>query len=291
MRVPITFDQPLGRLVDELELQGTKRRVVKALMESFLCEDTSSFKESISTATASDTKSLLFDVRELLCWSQVEHDPNALRISVGSKSLPEILDSDEVSKALISISEPLRRGNSRQTCFDAKFSNALKRARRVEIIDAYAATNLQNQASGTTWFLRQTLEKFDGVISIYSTDPRLIKTNTFHGNSSLGPLEQNLSRLLTSLHTFRGELRLTLVAPKDMPHNRRIALRFDSGQATAVLEKGLAMFDSDPFSESHEMANADLTEFKKAIKVLSSARNKSELVHRHSDTCSDCATR
>jgi hypothetical protein len=53
------------------------------------------------------------------------------------------------------------------------------------------------------------------------------------------------------------------------------------------MEKGLATFDSDPFSESHVVSNADVSDLKETLSGFSS-RDKYEIVVTHSQVCNDC---
>lgn len=291
MRIPLSLDQPLGLLIDAIPKNGTKRRIISTLVESFILEHNSTFKESIRSATSTETQSFLNDMRDLLCWKKTSSDPEALAISSSDHTLNEILDSDELAKALRDLSAPLRAGESRDVGFDEKLRGAVQRATRIEIIDGYAATNLMSGTPGTIWFLKKISENFDGVISIISAEPKGEGNSPGGVNAKRELVERQMVRLLQEAHGFKGEIRLTLLSARDFPHNRRLSLRFDSGQATVILEKGLGTFDKDPFSESHELKNADFLEFKKVLTETAKTRDKYELVVKHSDTCSlsDCA--
>ena len=291
MRIPLTLDQPLGLLIDAIPKNGTKRRIISTLMESFILEHDSTFKESIRSATSTDTQSFLNDMKDLLCWKKISSDPDALAISSSDHTLNEILDSEELAKALRDLSAPLRAGESRDAGFESKLKEAVRRATRIEIIDGYAATNLMGGTPGTMWFLRKVTENFDGVVSIISAEPKEERNAPAGVTAKRVQIERQLASLLKDAHGFKGEIRLTLLGGRDFQHNRRLSLRFDSGQATVLLEKGLGTFDRDPFSESHELKNADFLEFKKVITETSKARDKYELVLNHSDTCSldECA--
>jgi hypothetical protein len=291
VRIPLSLDQPLGLLIDAIPKNGTKRRIISTLVESFILEHNSTFKESIRSATSTETQSFLNDMRDLLCWKKTNSDPEALAISSSNNTLNEILDSEELAKALRDLSAPLRAGESREVGFDSKLRGAVRRASRIEIIDSYAATNLMSGTPGTIWFLKKISENFDGVISIISAEPKGEVNAPSGVNAKRELVERQLVRLLEETHGFKGEIRLTLISARDFPHNRRLSLRFDSGQATVILEKGLGTFDKDPFSESHELKNADFFEFKKVLTETAKNRDKYELVVKHSDTCSlsDCA--
>lgn len=287
MRIPISLDQPLGLLIDALPQQGTKRRIISVLVESFILEQDIAFKDSIRTATSSDTQSFLHDIKELLCWKRTVCDPEALQLSTRDRTLNEILDSEEVIKALSVLSSPLRSGESRDEGFNLKIKSALQRASRIEIIDGYAAANLMNGTAGTIWFLRKVLENFQGVVSIISAEPKDERNAPAGPTAKRALIEQKIGDVLKDSHDFKGEIRVSLLSGRDFPHNRRLGLRFDSGQATVILEKGLGIFDKDPFSESHELKNADFAEFKKVMTQTSQARDKYEIVRRHSDYCQE----
>ncbi len=288
MRIPITFDKPLGLLVDGVSQPGTRRRVIETLVNSFLWEDARTFKEAISTASTSETKAFLSDVRDRLCWKTILDDPAAIHVIVADRSLSEILDSEEVSTALNSNSAILRSGESRQRGFDQQFKTVLRLATRVDILDTYASSNLMARNEGTVWFLSRVMENFGGVISILSQEPRDGVNAPAGVNAKRELMTANLEGLLRSCHSFEGEIRLTLVDSHIVPHNRRLGIRFDSGQATILLEKGLGIFDDDPFLESHELPNANLLEFKRVISLAANSRSKHEIVRRHFDVCQDC---
>lgn len=287
MRIPISLDQPLGLLIDALPQKGTKRRIISTLVESFILEQDTTFRESIRTASSTETQSLLNDIKDLLCWKRTSCDPEAIQLSIRDRNLSEILDSEQVMKALSALSSPLRAGESRNSGFDMKIKSAVQRASRIEIIDGYAAANLMNGTPGTMWFLGKVLQNFHGVISIISAEPKDERNAPAGVTAKRGQIERQIGSLLKDLHSFDGEIRLSLLNSRDFPHNRRLGLRFDSGQATVILEKGLGIFDKDPFSESHELKNADLTEFKKVIAHAAQARDKHEIVLRHSSFCNE----
>lgn len=288
MRVPITFDQPLGVLIDSLPQRGTRRRVIETIISSFLWEDPSSYRDAIATATSAETRAILSDVKDRICWKKIDNDPSALQVTVADRNLSEILDSDEVVEAIQSISSPIHSGQLRQDGFDSKFGNLLAKATRIEVIDAYAASNLMILGEGTSWFLNEAFKKFNGVISIISEEPREIRNGPAGVTAKRELVISNLKQLLKDAHAFKGEVRVTLVDASLVPHNRRLGFRFDSGQATVVLEKGLGIFDFDPFNESHELANADLQEFKKVFSTAFSSTKKYEIVLNHESSCATC---
>ena len=289
MRIPVTFDRPLGMLLDELQSPGIRRRVISTLVSSFLCEDSNSYKDAIMTATSSETKSILNDVKDVLCWKTIANDPDATRIDLTTMNLAEVLDTEQIITSIHSNSEPLRVGDRRNDAFQRKFVPLLRRAKRVEVIDPYASTNLMQKTAGTTWFVKNVLENFNGVFSIYTQEPRDGNNAPAGVRAKRELLEKNLRALIAPLHDFVGDVRVNLVDAEFVKHNRRFGLKFDSGQATIILEKGLDTFDSDPFSESQELANADFAEFKRAISAANSSRNKHEIVINHKQSCTACS--
>lgn len=285
MRVPVIFDQPLGLLIDAIPEKGTRRRIITTLVESFILEQDSTFKDAIRTASSSDTQSFLNDVKDRLCWRLTTHDPEALQISVSNRSLAQALESEEVEKALIELSAPFRSGESRDSGFNKKIKVAVQRASRIEIVDGFVAQQLMTGASGTNWFLKKVLDNFNGVISIVSGEPWDDRNAPAGVKAKRDLVTHRIGELLAENHRFTGEIRLTLLSGKKFQHNRRLGIRFDSGQAIVLLEAGLGTFSKDPFSESHELKNADLVEFKKVITQSAQTKDKHEIIVRHSDVC------
>lgn len=288
MRIPITFDKPLGLLIDEISEPAKRRATLKTLVDNFICEDSSTFKEAISTASNSETKAILSDIKELLCWKTVDEDQEAIKLVVAESNLADALFTDEIYQAIDNVGLPIRSGQTRISGFQQKFQEALSRANRVEIIDGFAASNLMQLSEGTVWFITKILENFSGVLSIYSREPESSVNAPGGVNGKRDLLLTNLKKIVKPVHQFKGELRVTLVDREFILHNRRLALRFDNGQATILLEKGLGTFDDDPFREAYEFKNADLVEFKKVISTAANSRSKHDMSVRHEAECVEC---
>lgn len=287
MRIPITLDKPLGILFDEIPTDSFRRRALATLRDSFLIEDERTLKEAIATSTNSMNKSLLADAMnsKLLCWSSRFKDLEALRIQSENVHLDEALANLQNQIDLNKM--PIKAGTSRETGFNQKFKLALRHAKRIEIIDPYAASNLAVLSPGPVWFLDRLIRNFDGVISIYSSEPTGVNMpGGVNGPRDL--LEKNIEKLLMNFHEFKGSFRINLSNEVSKLHNRKLAISFDSGQATLVLEKGLAIFDADPLVEPWELANADISEYKNIIKSAANSRSRYEIEKTHTQLCEVC---
>jgi hypothetical protein len=287
MRIPLALDRPLGLVLDGIPKITTRRRVLQTLTNSALLEGAMTFKEAVATASSSETKSQLLDLKDLLCWRVISEQSEGLALGVASEGLVEFLESDVFVDRFEKISAPLSRDESRDEGFNRKFEFPISQSRRIEVLDPFAAVNVMKMTGGTVWFLNKVLKNYSGVLAIFSSEPQDAPNFPAGITEKRKIVEMNLEKIIRPLHDFRGSLRFILVDSKQMPHNRRLSLRFDSGQATVIMEKGLATFDSDPFSESHVVSNADVSDLKETLSGFSS-RDKYEIVVTHSQVCNDC---
>jgi hypothetical protein len=288
MRVPLALNNPLGQVIDGIPKMSTRRRVLQTLSTSALIQSVMTFKEAVATASSTETKAHLFDLRELLCWRVVDEQSGGGDVNIESNDLVEFLESDHFLDRFEDISAPLSRHEGRDQGFRRKFESPVNQSRRIEVLDPFAAVNVMKMTEGTVWFLNTVLKSYSGVLAIFSSEP-LDAPNFPAGVTEKRKIVQmNLEKIIRPLHNFTGSLRFTLVDSNQMPHNRRLSLRFDSGQATVLMEKGLATFDSDPFSESHVVSNADSSDLKETLAVINNSRDKYEIVLAHSQVCTNC---
>lgn len=290
MRVPVLIEGEIGDSFDRLSPRE-KRQVLSQLRDSILCESLKSFKEFSATAVSSETKAAFQDLKDYICWVKLSEKPKPAPVAALAGDLLESIFSEPLLQTIQRAKDPLRSEEPRDKGFARKFEPLFAYATRIELVDKWAATDLMKGNEGARWFTSKFLKLGQGTLSLISEEP------SREGNF-LMPLEdrrqlvvKRLSAMLKEEHGFLGSVRMTLVPQGFLQHNRRIAFRFDSGQATSVVEHGLSTFDRDPFVEAHEFPNADLIEFKKLVARVSgiSTEKKFEFALNHRDTCIDCS--
>lgn len=290
MRAPVLISGDIGDSFDKLSARD-KRMVLAQLRDSILCESLKSFKEFVSSAVSADTKAVFQDLRDYICWVKLAQEPSPGPIATLAGDLPETVFSESLAESIQRTQEPLRPGETRDNGFARKFEPLVAYATRIEIVDKWAGTNLMTGNEGARWFTSKVIGLSNGTLSIISEEPKREGNFQMTLEERRKLVQKRVASLIGSEHNFRGSVRITLVPEGFLPHNRRIAFRFDSGQATSVVEHGLSTFDRDPFVESHEFSNADLPEFKRIISLVSSlpSNDKHEFSLTHGSMCSTCS--